>query len=247
MRNDISIAAWTFLVPILGTRTMRVALLGFGLFATLVVACLAAGVLSEELTRAALVGARHFLVMVGLPVGAVLTSEMAIRDGINHRTLLYPLLGPVPRKTLALVRTFLTATMLGLGLTLLLLLTRFLLRDGFLLLPREILAINLGAFAYTAMFGLLHVFNRRGLVGGLVVLFFFDFPIGRLPFSLRNLSPSYHVGVIANQQDNLALPIQLALPDSSVALSTVVLIAIAILFSVATAFVFHRMNLRDVC
>jgi hypothetical protein len=247
MKRYISIATRTFLAPILGTRGMRLALLAFGLFGVFVVALVFTGMYSVDVMRAGLEGARHLLVMVGLPVAAVLTSEMALRDGIHHRTLLYPLLGPVPRGTLALVRTFWTGLLLAAGITVLLLLTRFLLRDGLALLPREILAVILGAFAYTALFGLLHVLNRRGLVVGLVLLFFLDFPLGRVPFSLRNLSPSYHVGVIAHQQESLSLPVPLALPGSSVVLSAAILIGITALGAAATALVFRRMSLRDLC
>ena len=97
------------------------------------------------------------------------------------------------------------------------------------------------------MFGVLHLVTRRGLITGLVVLFFLDFPLGRLPFALRNLSPSYHVGVIANQQEELQLPVALAPPDASVAWSALVLIALAAAFVAAGAELFRRKSLGELC
>ena len=111
--------------------------------------------------------------------------------------------------------------------------------------PRELLAVTLGAFAYVAVFGLVHLLSRRGLIIGIVVFFVFDAPLGRIPFSLRNISPSYHVGVVANQQENMELPISFGQPETSVIMSALILLAIAIVFLAATAAGFTRKNLVD--
>lgn len=247
MSRAVSIAFWTYVTPILATRAMRVGLLLFVSAASTFVALFLSRVLSERFMVETLEASRHFLIMLGLPVAGAVMSELPLRDGITHRTLLYPLLGPVPRSTFALVRTVVTAAVLAAGLVLLLLLVRLLLRDGLGFLPREALAVTLGALAYTGVFGALHVVNRRGLITGLVALFFFDIPLGTVPFAIRNLSLSYHVGVIAGQRDDMALPIQLASPDASVAFSAAVLIAVAALSIAATAWLFRRMDLGDVC
>ena len=243
--HAISTAFWTYVIPMTATRAMRIGLVLFVLFIATVVLLFMSGFVLPWLGATALVGMRHFLVMVGVPVGAVLLSEMPIRDGIAHRTLLYPLLGPVPRATLALVRIVVTGAVLALAVGGALVLVRLLLRDGFVFLPRELLAVTLGAFAYVAVFGLVHLFSRRGLIIGIVVFFVFDAPLGRIPFSLRNISPSYHVGVVANQQENMELPISFGLPETSVILSALILLAIAIVFIVATAVGFTRKNLAD--
>ena len=109
-------------------------------------------------------------------------------------------------------------------------------------------AVGLGAFAYTALFGLVHLLSRRGLIAGLALLAILDGPLGRLPFSLRNLSPSYHVGVIADRQDGLGLPVSLDLPAAtSIIPSMILLITLGAVFTIATALVFKRKNLGELC
>lgn len=245
--NPISTAFWTYIIPMTSTRAMKVGLLLFGLFLISVVFVFMGGFLAPNYVFNIMVGMRHFLIMVGVPVGAVLLSEMPIRDGITHRTLLYPLLGPVPRTTQAIVRVVVTSAILAIGTSLLLVLIRILLKDDFGFLPRELLAVFLGAFAYVALFGFVHLYNRRGLIAGLVILFIFDVPLGRLPFSLRNISPSYHMGIIANQEENMELPIIFGLPDSSVTVSALILLAITVVFSVIIAVGFKRKHLGELC
>ena len=121
------------------------------------------------------------------------------------------------------------------------------LQDGFGFLPRELLSVTLGAFAYVTLFGFVHLYNRRGLITGLVVLFLFDIPLGRLPFSLRNISLSYHTGVIAEQQDSLQLPISLGMPATSVTMSALILLGIAIVFGAVIAAGFKRKDLGELC
>jgi len=245
--NPISTAFWTYVIPMTSTRAMKVGLLLFGLFLVAVVLAYTSGLFLAHFDEYTLVSMRHFLIMVALPVAAVLLSEMPIRDGITHRTLLYPLLGPVPRTTLAAVRLTVTGAILAVGISILLLLIRILLKDGLGFLPRELLAVFLGAFAYGSLFGFVHLYNRRGLIAGLVILFLFDIPLGRLPFSLRNISPSYHMGVIANQQEHMDLPIIFGLPATSVGLSALILAAIAVVFGAAIAIGFKRKHLGELC
>ena len=245
--HPISTAFWTYVIPMIATRAMRISLALFVVFIAGVLLLFMSGVIASGFVTSALLGMRHFLVMVGVPVGAVLLSEIPVRDGITHRTLLYPLLGPVPRTTQVLVRVTVTGAILAIGSGGLLLLIRALLQDGFGFFPRELLAVTLAAFAYVTMFGLVHLYNRRGLIAGLVILFVFDIPLGRLPFSLRNVSPSYHLGVIADQQDSLQLPITFGHPATSVAVSALILLGIAIVFGAAIAVGFKRKDLGDLC
>lgn len=250
MRNA-SIAFWTFVTPVMAGRSVRIGLLLSAAFVATAVGLRFGGVFPERVVIGALETSRHFLVMMALPVAAVILSDTALRDGIQHRTLLYPLLGPVPRATLAIVRTACTAALLAFCIGALLVLTRLLLgaeaSGGSVSLFRELLAAGIGGLAYTAIFGFIHLINRRGLITGLALLFLLDLPLGRVPFGIRNLSPSYHVGVIADQFDTLALPIQIGGPDTSVALSVTVLLLLAGLFGAATAVVFRERNLGELC
>jgi hypothetical protein len=90
-----------------------------------------------------------------------------------------------------------------------------------------------------------HLFSRRGLIIGIVVFFMFDAPLGRIPFALRNISPSYHVGVVSNQKENMQLPIAFGQPETSVIVSALVVLAIAMVFIAATVVGFKRKNLAD--
>jgi hypothetical protein len=245
--HPVSTAFWTYVIPMMSTRAMRIGVVLFVGFVAVIVLLFMSGLVSEGFVSDALLGARYFLVMVAVPVGAVLLSEIPIRDGITHKTLLYPLLGPVPRVTHAVVRLVTTSAVLAIGAAALLLLIRILLKDGFGALSYELLGVTLGAFAYVSLFGFLHVLIRRGLITGVVILFAFDIPLGKLPFSLRNLSPSYHVGVITDQQVSMQLPISFGVPDTSLTVSIIVLVAIAVLFSVATAVLFKRKDLGELC
>ena len=245
--HPISTAFWTYVIPMIATRAMRIGLALFLLFIAGLALAFMGGLMSSWFGDYALLGMRHFLVMLLVPVGAVLLSEMPIRDGITHRTLLYPLLGPVPRATLAVVRIVVSSAILALGAGVLLLLVRVLLGDGLGFLPRELLSVTLGAFAYGAMFGLVHLYNRRGLIVGLAVFFIFDMPLGTVPFAIRNLAPSYHVGVIANQQSVMELPITFGQPATSVVMSALILLGIAVVFASAIAVGFTRKDLGELC
>ena len=245
--REISIAFWTYVTPMAATRAVRIGLVLFAAALGGLILLFVSGIFSDSLRAGALLATRRGLVTVGLPVAAAVLSEVSLRDGIQHRTLLYPLLGPVPRVTLALVRTLVTAVVLAVAMVVLLLLVGVLLGDLQGFLSREAAAVALGAAAYVGLFGFLHLVLRRGLIGGLALLFLIDLPLGKVPFAIRNLSPSYHVGVIARQGDEFVLPIQLALPDSSPVFSSVVLVLIAAVTVAATAFVFRRKNLGEIC
>lgn len=245
--HPISTAFWTYVIPLTSTRAMRVGLVLFIVLLALVVLLFVSGLVAYGLMMDALYGMRHFLVMVALPAAAILLSEIPIRDGITHRTLLYPLLGPVPRTTLALVRVLVTGAVLAVATAALLILIRLLLRDGLGFLPWELLAVTLGAFAYVSFFGLIHLYVRRGLITGVAVLFIFDLPLGRIPFSLRNLSLSYHLGVISQQQESMQLPIMLGAPETSLLASVLILAGAAVVFCAAVALGFSRKSLGDLC
>lgn len=247
MLRTASIAFWTYVTPLMAMRATRIGILFFGLFLAGTLLLGLTGAASHTLMTTSLKAARQFLVMLGLPLGAAIVAEMPIRDGIRHRTLLYPLLGPVDRATMAVVRTLVTALLLGAAVGLLLTVIRILLGDGLGFLPRELAAAFLGALAYTSIFGFIHLLNRRGLVTGLAAFFLLDAPLGRVPFAIRNLSPSYHLGVLADQGEKLALLFPITAPESSVGASALFLLGVAIVFLGATALGFRRQSLGNLC
>lgn len=245
--NSILTAFWIYIIPMTSTRAFRIGLALFLLFVAGIVLFFMSGFLAPGIVTGALTGMQHFLLMIGLPVGALITAEIPIRDGITHRTLLYPLLGPIPRVTHAVVRVTVTGLILAFAVALLLLLIRILLKDGFEFFPRELLSIVLGSLAYVALFGLIHLLNRRGLIAGLAIFFLVDLPLGKVPFNIRNISPSYHMGVISGQEETYDLPIIVGMPSTSVLVSSLVLMAITALFCAMIAIGFKRKNLGELC
>jgi hypothetical protein len=172
---------------------------------------------------------------------------MPLRDGIRQRTLLYQLLGPAPRPVLAVVRTLMTSTLLAAGACALMLATRILGGAGLADYPRETLAMVLGSFAYTGLFGLIHMIGRRGLIAGLAFYFIFDQPLGQLPFTLRRFSPSYHVSVLADRVIDMHLPVPVTAPEPSFLVSAIVLVVIAVVTTGAAAVLFTRKSLGELC
>jgi len=245
--NSIINAFWIYVIPMTATRAFRIGIALLLVFTAGLVLFFMGGFLAPDFVEDALLGMQHFLIMIGLPVGAVLMSEIPMRDGITHRTLLYPLLGPIPRVVHSLVRTAVTAVLLTITTAGLLLLIHIMRREDFGMFPRELLAVTLGSFAYISLFGLVHLFNRRGLIAGLALFFLIDLPLGKVPFSIRNLSPSYHVGVLSGQEESYELPIVVGMPHTSVLLSVLILLAVAVVFGALIAFAFKRKNLGELC
>ena len=243
MNRHVRIAFWSYLAPMASARGLRIVLALSVAFLGAILAGRAAGIVTPE----TLAGIRAFVFVPGLPLFALLLAEMALRDGITHRTLLYPLLGPVPRTTMAVVRTLATGLLLFAILAGILLVLRLVGQLGWAGWPRELVAVFFGGLAYAAIFSLIHLLSKRGLIIGLAVFAVLDYPIGRLPFSLRGISPSYHLRVLADQIDTLSLPIEISLPDPSVIGSVLALAIFLAAGTSLTAFFFARKNLADLC
>jgi len=247
MAEPAMVALRAYLAPLPSLRGLKIGL-GVGVLAFLVIGL--AFVLEHILPRMfgdLLRSLQLVAIVPGVPLTAVLVSEMSLRDGIRQRTLLYALLSPVSRSTLAVVRTLVTAALLALGAAIVVTAIRLL--DGMPLgpLPREYLAIVLGSVAYTAFFGFFHLAVRRGLIAGLVVYFLLDQPLAQLPFALRRLSPSYHLSVLADRVIDMHLPISVPLPHTSNLVSALTLLGMAGLFLAATVVVFNRKSLGELC
>jgi ABC-2 type transport system permease protein len=247
-----SASAWialrTYLVPLTTTRAFRLGLLLFFGIIGITGFLLSLGLVASRLASSLLASLGDFLVIPGLPIAAILVSELPLRDGIRQRTLLYPLLGPASRVTLAVVRTLATAILLAAGTGFLLALVHLAgggHRSG---LALELLASAGGAVAYTGLFGFVHLVSHRGLITGLVLFVLVDEPLGRVPFSIRNLSPSYHVRLITDRLVDIPLPVPIDFPQpTSIVPSAMVLAALGIAFAAATALIFKRKNLGELC
>ena len=236
-------AMWSFVGPLAASRALKIVVLstigalgiiflGFGLGW---IDKGAAGVL------------RGLVIVPGIPVGAAILAEMSLRDGITQRTLLYPLLGPVPRPTLAAVRTLGTAAILAIFIGISVLLLHVLSGQGWSELPQEILGIGLGSAAYVSTFGIIHLVNRRGFIICLALYGLFDHSIGMLPFALRTIAPSHHLRVLGAAEETFAIPIVLDMPAGTIPGSALFLLVMTVAALLVTGFLFSRKPLPELC
>ncbi len=247
MVQEAGIALRTYLAPLSSFRGLRKGSLVAGIAVFLTAAAFVLSKLLPSVFGGLLGALRGSVIVPGVPLAAVLVSEMALREGITHRTLLYPLLGPVSRPMTAVVRTIATGLLLALGTSLFLVLVVALDGEPWTAVPRDLAAILCGSLAYTALFGFLHLVSRRGLVVGLVVYFLGDQPLAQLPFLLRRLSPSYHLSVMADRVIEMRLPVSFPPPEPHKFASGLVLVAVAAALTALTAWLFRRKALGELC
>lgn len=240
--SSIAIASAGFLGPVTAARRFRRMLL----LAIAAIALLVALSFFDLLSAGELRSLRKLAIVPGIPVGAAILAEMALRDGITQRTLLYTLLGPVPRWLLAAIRTVLTAMLLALGITGILLVL-YILLERWSSLPQDLLAVAAGSLAYVGLFGLIHLMTRRGTITSLALYAMFDHAIGMLPFSIRVISPSYHLRVLGEAQSAFPIPFLGEPAKSTPVIATLVLLAIAAVAIFLTARSFERKNLPELC
>ena len=243
MNRSVRIALRGYLAPMMALRPLRIG----SSVAVLLLASLGFGRVMGFISADALADLRAYVFIPGIPLFATLFGEIALRDGITQRTLLYPLMGPVSRHTLAAVRTLTTGVLLFLGTLILLIAIKLLAGDGWSSFAREVCALLLGCCTYAALAGVLHLLTSRGLVLALGVFGLLDYPLGRLPVALRSMAPSFHVRVLADAQDSFALPFTVAVPAADPLGSTFILIALTVAGTVVAALIFGRRNLPGLC
>ena len=206
-----------------------------------------AGIVTGMLPREALDEIRYRLLMPGVPLASLVVSELALRDGISQRTLLYAHLGPVSRQTQALVRTGITAGLLAIHMVVLVGVLSLVSGASVTVAGRHILAVRVGVMAYVTLGGLVYLYVRRGLVAGLLLYVLVDLPLGSLPFSMRNLVPSAHVLIVAGHAPALNVHGVIQTPDASWILSLGILGLFAAGAMVLTAYRFGRLDLSELC
>ncbi len=243
MARNLIIALRSYLAPLWAARALRRSLLCAGIILLLLLAAKQIGYVPDQVFREL----RRFIILPGLPLFAALLSELALRDGITYRTLLYPLLGPVSRSGLAIVRTLATGLLLFLIAGTLLTAVVFIggMPKGDL--PRELFGLLLAAPPYIALAGLFHLFNRRGAILFIAGFMIFDYPISHLPFSFRNIAPSYHLGSLTGHLNTMSLPLQVPLVGQSTFVSALFLVALAAVATFLCAWVFSRRRLTNLC
>ena len=238
----VFVAARTLLATLWASRASKL-LLGAGV---VLLGVVAVGSRASWIDPGTAYSIRTTLLVPGLPVVAVAVAELPLRDGLTQRTLLYPLLGPVPRSLLCLVRSLVAALVLCLGMSALVLLLRPFSSAPTEGLGRELGAIALGSASYVGLFGLLHLLSKHGLVAGLG-LALGDYLLGKVPFSMRGFAPAAHLANLADISivDTHGLP----LPVSPIELGTSigVLCVVGLVGVALTAWRFTRMDLQELC
>ncbi len=243
MLRHIGIAFWSFAAPLASARAIKFILI----IAVIFLGGILLGTFAGFISKYDLESIRAFVLVPGIPAAAAILSEIALRDGIRQRTLLYALLGPVPRPILALVRTLATALVLVTGTTLIILFLHVLRQTAWGPLPREFLAILLGSTAYVAVFGVIHLIARRGMIISLALYFIFDQPIGMLPFSLRSCAPSFHLRVLTGLEDTYEIPVSIYLESGSTIHALLYLLIMTVIGVGLSTYVFSRKNLGELC
>jgi len=243
MASGVSVALRTQMATLYATRALRLLVVLAGGALVLLLGLRFVGLLSAD----ALEQVRHALLTVAVPLGGVLVAELPVREGLRSRTLLYPLMGPVGRSALLFARTLVAFGLLVLALGALLVLFGAASAATPWALGRELLALVLGAAAYVSVFGLVHLFTARGLVGGILFFVIVDSPVGRLPLTLRFLVPSAHVHAVAGLAPPSDLALALAVSEPNAFVSAAVLCVIAFVGFGLTAFRFSRMSLEELC
>jgi hypothetical protein len=234
---------WSFVGPLAASRALKIVVLAT--VGALGIIFLGFGLGWIDQGAAGLL--RGFAVVPGIPVGAAILAEMSLRDGITQRTLLYPLLGPVPRPTLAVVRTLGTSVILATFVGISVILLHILSGRGWSDLPQELLGIALGSAAYVSLFGIIHLMNRRGFIICLAIYGLFDHAIGMLPFALRTIAPSHHLRVLGGAEETFAIPIVLDMPEGTVPGSALFLLVMVVASLAVTGFLFARKPLPELC
>ncbi len=243
MTNAIGMTFWSYLGQMASARAVKV----FLIIACLLVALVYLGFSSGFMPRAVLENLHRSVIVFGIPLFATLFSEMALRDGITHRTLLYPLLGPVSRKTIAVVRSLSTGLILFISTTVLVIIIRLICQVPWNTFPLELVAVLSGSLTYVALAGLIHLITGKGLISALAIIVIIDQPIGRLPFAIRNIAPSYHLRNISGLHEIWDLPISINFTHTPLIGSIIFCFVFSALVIFITAFLFSRKNLGGLC
>jgi len=254
MTTATELALRAYLIPLTRTRAFVIGVVLTVLFLGLTALAFAlgamgaiTGALPASITQDMIRSQRLFILAPGIAIGAILLGELPLREGIRHRTLLYPLLGPVPRMTLAAVRILATGALLALGASAVTTILFLVGGGGGDSLVRQILAVTLGSFAFMAIFSFIHTLVKRGLMGGLMFLFLLDVPLAMLPFGLRKLSVTFQLRAIAGKQVDMELPVQIAAPEGSLWMGVLVLSVITVVFTYLAARIFKSQRLGELC
>jgi len=143
----------------------------------------------------------NLLIFRLLPLSAAIYSTMIIAQEVEQKTIVYLLTRPIPRWQLIIGRWAATATTVvviaGLGLVA----AHLGSKGGMSFILRDLLALALGAAAYTSLFMFITLLFNRALIICVLFAFGWESSVPNLPTGLQGLSVLSHMQAIAKHPD----------------------------------------------
>lgn len=137
-----------------------------------------------------------------LPLTAAVYSTMIISQEIEQKTIVYLLTRPIPRWQLIIGRFGAVATTVMITAVIGMIAAFVGAKSGSAFFARDILAIALGALAYTSLFMFVTLLFNRALILCVLFAFGWESSIPNLPTGLQGLSILAHMQAIAKHPDS---------------------------------------------
>lgn len=143
----------------------------------------------------------NLLVFRLLPLSAAIYSTMIVAQEIEQKTIVYLLTRPIPRWQLIVGRWAATATSVVVISVIGMIAAQMGSRGGAAFFVRDLLAVVLGAAAYTSLFMFVTLLFNRALMICVLFAFGWESSVPNLPTGLQGLSILSHMQAIAKHPD----------------------------------------------
>ena len=134
-----------------------------------------------------------------LALSAAIFSSAVVAQEVEGKTIVYLLTRPVPRQLLILGRMLAASVVVFLVSAISALAVSFSTGGGGAILGRDLLALAVGALAYTGLFTLVSLVINRAMIACLLFAFGWETLAAGVPGDLRLLSLNTHVMAIADR------------------------------------------------
>jgi ABC-2 type transport system permease protein len=143
----------------------------------------------------------NLLIFRLLPLSAAIYSTMIVAQEIEQKTIVYLLTRPIPRWQLIIGRWAATATTVVIISVIGMISAQMGSRGGTAVVARDLLAVGLGAAAYTSLFMFITLLFNRALIICVLFAFGWESSVPNLPTGLQGLSILSHMQAIAKHPD----------------------------------------------
>lgn len=143
----------------------------------------------------------NLLIFRLLPLSAAIYSTMIVAQEIEQKTIVYLLTRPIPRWQLIIGRWAATATTVVIISVIGMIAAQMGSRGGSAFFARDLLAVALGAAAYTSLFMFITLLFNRALIICVLFAFGWESSVPNLPTGLQGLSILSHMQAIAKHPD----------------------------------------------